>query len=128
MDDTTGLDMTALFDTLLPGHGDWPAASGVLAGDALPEAAQPLARDLAARLAGLPPDAHVAALKDAETAKPDAFAELYHAVADAYYASPEVAGILWERAAAGPPDPSGPVFDRRLLDGVVAGQRGRRRL
>lgn len=128
MDATTGPDMTALFDTLLPGGGDWPPASAVLAGDALPEAARPLARDLAARLAGLPPGAHVAALKDAEAAQPDDFAALCHALADVYYASPEVAGILRERAAAGPPDPSGPIFDRALLDGVVAGQRGRRRL
>lgn len=110
-----------LLDALIPGDATWPAASAVLADVQVPEAA----RRLLAK-AALPPAELVAELARFEAKAHAAFSELYHAVADAYYATPEVAQIIARLADGGPPD-SGP-FDPALLAGVVAEGRARRRL
>ncbi|MEO1226336.1 MAG: hypothetical protein AAFX92_19115 [Pseudomonadota bacterium] len=113
----------ALLDALIPGDATWPAASAVLADDPVPvpEAARPLVA-----VASLPPAERTAQLTRFEAEAPAAFAALYHAVADAYYAAPEIAQIIARLADAGPRD-SGP-FDPALLTGVVAEGRARRRL
>ena len=113
----------ALLDALIPGDATWPRASAVLARDEVPvpEAARPLIA-----VASLPPAERSAELARFEAEAPVAFAALYHAVADAYYATSEVAQIIARLADAGPPD-SGP-FDPALLTGVVAEGRARRRL
>lgn len=113
----------ALLDALIPGDAIWPAASAVLADDPVPvpEAARPLIA-----VASLPPGERSAELARFEAETPTAFAALYHAVADAYYAAPEVAQIIARLARTGPPDPGS--FDRRLLAGVMAEGRARRRL
>ncbi|MEM7444897.1 MAG: hypothetical protein AAF414_16360 [Pseudomonadota bacterium] len=111
----------ALLDALIPGDATWPAASGVLTDVQVPESARPLVAK-----AALPPAELVAELARFEAEAPAAFAELYHAVADAYYATPKVAQIIARLADAGPPD-NGP-FDPALLAGVVAEGRARRRL
>lgn len=117
-------DLKALLDTLLPGDGSWPAAGDVITPEALPEAVH----DLARQIAGLSRDARIDAVAAFEATHPAAFGTLYHAVADAYYATPEAARVLHARAAATAPDTSGPQFDKSLLEGVLAGQRGKRRL
>jgi len=124
MSDATERDLRTLLDTLLPGEGDWPPAGDVVSTAALPDAIH----DLARQVAGLSKDARTDAIATFEAAQPEAFADLYFAVADAYYATTQAARVLKDRAAAGPPDTSGPPFDRTLLKGVVAGQRGKRRL
>ena len=124
MPDDTETQVTVLLDILLPGGGDWPAARTVLGPDDLSAAALSLARTIA----GLPQDERADATAAFETAHPGTFADLYFAVADAYYATPQVARVLQARASTGPPDTSGPHFDRSLLDGVMADQRGKRRL
>jgi len=113
----------ALLDALIPGDAIWPAASAVLvdAPVSVPEAA----RRLVAMVAMSPAEL-AAELARFEAEAPAAFAALYHAVADAYYATPEVTLIIARLAGAGPPD-VGP-FDPAMLAGVVAEGRGRRRL
>lgn len=123
-EDTDPATLKPLLDTLLPGAGDWPPAGEVISEVALPEDAKVLAR----RVAALPSEARAAEVAAYEASDPAAFAALYRAVADAYYATPEAARILARRASAGPPDPTGPSFDPRLLDRVVAERRGQRRL
>ena len=110
----------ALLDALIPGDATWPPASAVLADVPVPEAARSLAA-----MAALPPAERATEIARFEAEAPAAFAALYHAVADAYYATPEVALIVARLADAGPSD-SGP-FDPALLAGVVAEGRARRR-
>ena len=124
MIDDTDPPVNALLDALLPGGGDWPPAGDVIRSEVLPHAVHQLAREVA----GLSQDERIAAIAAFEANQPADFADLYHAVTDAYYATPEAAQVLQKRAAAGPPDTSGPPFDRTLLDGVVTERRGRRRL
>lgn len=88
----------------------------------LTEAAQTLAHEVAQ----LPHEARESAVAAFERVHPDDFAALYRAVADAYYATPQVAAILAARASSGPQEPA--PFDPRLLTGVIKEQRGKRRL
>jgi len=113
----------ALLDALIPGDATWPAATAVLAGVQIPvpEAARSLVAE-----AAMPPAELIAEVARFEAEAPAAFAALYHAVADAYYAEPRVAQIIARLADAGPPDCE--PFDPALLTGVVAEGRARRRL
>ena len=113
----------ALLDALVPGDATWPRASAVLTRSEVPV---PEAAASFVAKADLRPAELVAELERLEAEAPADFAALYHAVADAYYATPEVAQITARLADAGPPD-SGP-FDPALLTGVVAQGRARRRL
>jgi hypothetical protein len=66
------------------------------------------------------------ALTKAEAGDPKAFARLYRALCDAYYASPSVLDRVAELSEAGPHEPS-PHFDTSLLDKVIATQAGKGR-
>ncbi|MEM8663056.1 MAG: hypothetical protein AAGF49_02895 [Pseudomonadota bacterium] len=118
----TACPHAALLDTLLPGDSDWPPASNVIGEIALSEAGEALAL----RVDELPETAREGAVAAFESAHPESFAELFGAVTDAYYATPEVAAVLAARASSGPQEPA--PFDPRLLDGVRTERRGRRRL
>ena len=107
--------MSALLDTLIPGDGDFPAASAVGLGDALAghnRFAAPLAEVTAllpANFEALAAEGRTGALIDIEAQYPALFKALIVGAYSLYYTQPQVAAVI-ERLTghtARPPQPDG---------------------
>jgi hypothetical protein len=119
MTSSTDSLLRALLSTLLPGNGEWPSAGEThvatfMAGRAgeLPDVTRALAavRDvLPSDFADRDFDARTAALRDAETRLPDAFAQVVTEAYRGYYTDPRVLALVERktRYPARPPQPLG---------------------
>lgn len=115
----TELLLPAMLGALLPGNGEWPSASDTHVATFMSGRASEspdLARALAAVRDVLPSDfasrdfdARTAALRDAETRLPDAFAQIVTEAYRGYYTDPRVLALIESktRYPARPPQPLG---------------------
>ena len=124
--------LAILFDLLVPGDADWPAASVAIgdpdaAAEALSAADRAWLGSQAAAVAGLPIDERVPFLQRLEASEPEPFGRVLQALYDAYYSTAGAQAQVRRLAELGPREES-PFFDERLLEKVIATQAGKRRL
>ena len=112
----------AALDLLIPGDGiRWPAFSAAVDVAAFVAALDPALGQALPRLATRE------AIERWQAENAGAFQALLIAAYRAYYTAPDVLSAVRDLADEGPREP-GLLFDPNLVAGVVAGNRGRRRL